>query len=65
MIARRPGLTQAERRGTIGGAAVVLEHEPPPLARQQGLTADGLPDIVSQQTDGLTRVTNTREVTHG
>jgi len=35
MIVRRPGRTQAEVRGTIGGAAVVFAHEPPPLARQQ------------------------------
>ena len=65
MIAPRPGLTQAEARGTIGGAAVVLAHEPPPLARQQGLAADGLPDIVSQQTDGLICVIDTQEVSHG
>ena len=54
-----------QTRGTIDGAAVVFAHEPPPLSTSAAVTADGLPNSVSQQTDGLICVIDTQEVSHG
>ena len=58
-------LVMNQPRGTINGAAVVFTHEPPPLSTSAAVTADGLPNSVSQQTDGLICVIDTQEVSHG